>query len=303
VILLGALAFALSWSHASFAQSKQDKREALRHFEQGEAYMKVKAFDKAVEEYRAAYEAVPKPGFLFNIGMAYMSAGEKKKALESFRRYLELEPNGRASTEARAYATSLERDIRAEEEAAADALRKQREAEEKKREARQHADAAARHRSAKEYDKAASELNAAFDADPDPEYVYDLAEVYRLSGDRSRAIVEYERYRTLAPNGSRSPQAFEKTTKLKLEIEEAARPAPRPGAGATLANTPPEVAKKKKKGGIDWHWLAVGVAAVGLGVLSDLAPSNSRNGELDGTDFIPVGLYGVGGLFLLAGVF
>lgn len=306
VILLAALAFALSWSSSAFAQSREDRRKALEHFEQGEAYMKVQAYDKAVEEYRAAYEAVPKPGFLFNIGMAYKAAGEKRKALEHFRKYLALEPNGRASTEARAYATSIEREIKAEEDAAAEEARRQQEVEEEKEKARARARAAAKLREKKEWDGAADELRAAFDTHPDPEYVFQLAEVYRLAGDRPRAIVEYERYRTLAPNGPHSPDAFEKITKLKLEIEEASRPEPRPASGANLADPNVSVSEKKKekkKSGLDWHWLAIGAAAVAAGLVSDLAPSNAKNGELDGSDFIPVGLYGVGGLFLIAGVF
>ncbi len=300
--LFGALAVALCTARPVFAQSAQDKKKALEHFEQGEAYMKVQAYDKAAKEYLAAYEAVPKPGFLFNIGLAYMSANEMRPALDYFQCYLKLDPNGRASVEARAYVARLEEKLAAEEAAAAEVARKQREVEEKKAEARSRADAAATYRKAGEYARAEAELRAALAADPDPEYVYQLAEVYRLAKDRSRAVVEYERYRSMAPAGAHSPDALEKITKLKLEIEEAARPKPQPAAG--LVDPTAGVAEKKqKKGGIAWHWLAIGAAAIAAGVVADVAPSNASNGELDGTDFFPVGLYGVGGLFLIAGVF
>jgi tetratricopeptide (TPR) repeat protein len=301
VIAVCFLAVALAWSSVALAQSRKDRRKALAHYKQGEAYMKVEAFDKAVEEYLAAYAIVPKAGFLFNIGLAYQKAKDKKKALEYFRRYLKEDPRGVAREEAKAYATVLEREIAKAEAEAADAARMQREAEEKKKRARSHAEAAAKHRNAEKYDKAIAELSAAFEADPDPEYVYQQAEVHRIAGDKPAAIAQYERYRALAPTGPRSADVLQKKLRLETEVAEAARPKPKPGVGLTQPVA--GVEKKKKKGGLDWHWVAVGAALIAAGVIGDTAPSNASNGELDGTDFIPVGCYGVGGLFLIAGFF
>lgn len=46
-------------------------------------------------------------------------------------------------------------------------------------------------------------------------------------------------------------------------------------------------------------WLGLGGAAILGGVVLDNAPESASNGELDVMDFVPVGLYTVGGIFLL----
>ena len=92
------------------AQSPEESEQALKHFEQAEAYMRVQAFAEAIAEYEAAYAAVAKPGFLFNIGLAHEQDGNKVAAREHYRRYLELEPDGKKSVEARARVLALERE-------------------------------------------------------------------------------------------------------------------------------------------------------------------------------------------------
>ncbi len=297
---------------AARAQSAEERKLALRHFQQAEAYMKTGAYQKAVAEYQAAYQAVAKPGFLFNIGLAYQAAGDKAKAVDNFRRYLKLEPNGRASIEARARADKLTEEIEAEARASADAERQRLEVERRKESARGHAEAAAGHRAAGRYPEAVAELRAAFAAQPDPEYVYQLAEVLRQSGDLAQAVVEYDRYRELAPTGEHAALALRQATELKVKIEEAARPTPQKPAPQEIVVKLPEsgsgtgpvaVEKKKKKKGIGWGWVAVGAAALVAGLASDLMPSSARNGELDGTDFVPLSLYGVSGVCVLIGVF
>jgi hypothetical protein len=59
----------------------------------------------------------------------------------------------------------------------------------------------------------------------------------------------------------------------------------------------------KRGGGTDWGWVAIGVVLIGIGVAGDLGPGSTRNGELDGNDFVPVGLYGLGGAAMWVGVF
>jgi tetratricopeptide (TPR) repeat protein len=97
-------------SGSALAQSPEENDKALEHFEQAEAYMRVQAFAEAIAEYEAAYATVAKPGFLFNIGLAHEQNGNKAAAREHYLRYLELEPDGRKSVEARARALALERE-------------------------------------------------------------------------------------------------------------------------------------------------------------------------------------------------
>ncbi len=212
--------------------------------QQAAAYLKAKAYDKVVEEYQAAYQLVPKPGFLFNIGLTYEQAGEKQKALDQYRRYLKLAPNGKASIEARARVTALERELAAEAETAAEAARVKAEAEQHRLVAEEHVATAKGHSEAKQWAKAREELTIAFAEHPEPDYVYQLAEVYRLEKDLPKAVIEYERYRELAPTGPRSAEALEHIGALKQRIapepqSETDKPPPIPPTPPTGQPVPP----------------------------------------------------------------
>ncbi len=281
--------------------------------QQATAYLKAKAYDKVVEEYQAAYRAVPRPGFLFNIGLTYEQAGDKPKALDHYRRYLKLEPNGKASAEARARATALERELAEDKEAAAEAERAKAEAEKHRLVAEGHVATANQHREAKEWAKAREELTAAFTEHPDPDYLYQLAEVYRLEEDLPKAVVEYERYRELAPTGPHGADALEKIGALNQQLAPTPPPettGPPPPVAPTAQPVapppqppapPPDAAEEED--GIGWWWVGIGAAIIAGGIVADHAPSEAKNGELDGLDFLPLGLYGVGGTFMAIGVF
>ncbi len=313
LVVIAAVLSALLLPGSALAQSEAAKQQARAHMQQAAAYLKAKAYDKVVEEYQAAYQLVPKPGFLFNIGLTYEQAGEKQKALAQYRWYLKLEPNGKASTEARARVTALERELAAEAETAAEAERAKAEAEKRRVVAESHVTAANQHREAKEWAKAREQLTAAFREHPEPDYVYQLAEVYRLEEDLPKAVVEYERYRELAPTGPRGAEALEKIAALKRELAlapppETDKPTPpvaptaQPVAPSPQPPTPsPDAAEEED--GIGWWWVGIGAAVIALGVVADHAPSEATNGELDGLDFLPLGLYGVGGTFMAIGVF
>ncbi len=53
----------------------------------------------------------------------------------------------------------------------------------------------------------------------------------------------------------------------------------------------------------NWTLIAVGAALIAAGAAIDLAPSSGSNGDVDLLDFVPVGLYGVGGVLVWRGVF
>ncbi|MCA9621972.1 MAG: TonB-dependent receptor [Myxococcales bacterium] len=57
-------------------------------------------FGEGVAELERAYEILPHPAVLYNIGRAWRDAGELEKSLEAFRRYLATDPEDRAEIEA-----------------------------------------------------------------------------------------------------------------------------------------------------------------------------------------------------------
>lgn len=125
--------------------------EANRHFDQGKAYYRARAYDLAIQEFLAGYEIDPRPGVLFNIGRAWEELGNRPKAIESLKQYVALSGTGApAVAEARARVVALERQIREEEQhqqaealARAESERAEREHEDRERAEREQAAAAA----------------------------------------------------------------------------------------------------------------------------------------------------------------
>jgi hypothetical protein len=67
---------------------------AKAYTEAGLAAQNAGDYDRAIEFYRSAYELVPHPVLLFNMGQAHRLAGRNDEALALYRRYLEADPNG-----------------------------------------------------------------------------------------------------------------------------------------------------------------------------------------------------------------
>lgn len=80
---------------------------ARQHFQAGEAHYRAERYAQAIDEYRAAYAALPEPAFLFNIAQAYRLGGDTTQAIEHYRRYLRLVPAGRAADAAREHISAM----------------------------------------------------------------------------------------------------------------------------------------------------------------------------------------------------
>ena len=71
------------------------RTEARRHFRAGMALIQEGQVDAGVAELQVAYEILPHPNVLYNIGRAYAEAGRYQDALEYFERYVESDPPDR----------------------------------------------------------------------------------------------------------------------------------------------------------------------------------------------------------------
>jgi outer membrane receptor for ferrienterochelin and colicin len=90
-LLLGLLTALLLASPA-----RADVRtEARRHFRAGMALVQEGQVDAGVAELQVAYEILPHPNVLYNIGRAYAEAGRYEEALEYFEQYVESDPPDR----------------------------------------------------------------------------------------------------------------------------------------------------------------------------------------------------------------
>lgn len=89
------------------------RTEARRHFRAGMALIAEGQVDEGVAELREAYEILPHPNVLYNIGRAYAESGRYDEAVDYFERYLESDPPDRA--EVNGYLTALRARIAAVE--------------------------------------------------------------------------------------------------------------------------------------------------------------------------------------------
>ena len=92
ILLLSALASLSVWAPQALAE---DVEEAKRHFSKAETAYNLGNFQTAIQEYEAAYKAMPAPAFLFNIAQAHRQQFnlDKKvfhlqKALTLYKTYL-----------------------------------------------------------------------------------------------------------------------------------------------------------------------------------------------------------------------
>jgi tetratricopeptide (TPR) repeat protein len=90
------------------------QRQAEEHFMRGRAFHEAKDYDRAVGEYLAAYQLVPLPELLFNIGQVYRDQGSPQKALHYYQEYLAAEPNGRGRGEAEQAIGEIQAEIASE---------------------------------------------------------------------------------------------------------------------------------------------------------------------------------------------
>jgi tetratricopeptide (TPR) repeat protein len=87
-ILISVFGLAALAAAAPTPAGDADRARARRQFERGELHYKLGRFDKALEAYTRAYELVPLPGFLFNIGQAHRELGHYERAIFFYEGYL-----------------------------------------------------------------------------------------------------------------------------------------------------------------------------------------------------------------------
>jgi hypothetical protein len=68
------------------------EKQARGEFEKAERAFNLGRFQEALTGYRAAYDALPLPPFLFNIAQCYRNLGDGEQAIFFYQRYLSLDP-------------------------------------------------------------------------------------------------------------------------------------------------------------------------------------------------------------------
>jgi len=90
---LAVVAIVYLWAIPAMATPRD---EAKRHFRAGMALIAAGDTMEGIAELEVAYDTLPHPNVLFNIGRAYFDAGYAQESLEYFQRYLDSEPEDAA---------------------------------------------------------------------------------------------------------------------------------------------------------------------------------------------------------------
>ena len=109
VVVACASACLLLASLARAAPSDATARESRRHFQAGETHFKAGAFDAALAEYQAGYDAKPLPGFLINIAQCQRRLGDLKAARATYQKFVMVAPDSPLVPQAKAMVDELDK--------------------------------------------------------------------------------------------------------------------------------------------------------------------------------------------------
>lgn len=73
--------------------SKSEKRRLQNHIETGKKAYDNGNFETSLEEFQRAFELLRHPDFMYRVALAHDRLGNLKKAVEAYRRFLEMAPN------------------------------------------------------------------------------------------------------------------------------------------------------------------------------------------------------------------
>ena len=90
-----AMCVAVFLGFCPLESSADQKTEAKAHFKQAQLAYKLGKFDKALAEYSKAYELLPLPGFLFNVGQCHRQLGAYDRAIFFYKGYLREKPGAK----------------------------------------------------------------------------------------------------------------------------------------------------------------------------------------------------------------
>lgn len=111
--------------------TEEQQKQATEHYKRGREFRTFGAYDDAIREFLAGFELSGDPAFLFNLAQTYRENRDKQMALDYYKKYVELAPDGTGALLANSHIAVLERLI-AEETAEAERKKKAAEESEKK---------------------------------------------------------------------------------------------------------------------------------------------------------------------------
>lgn len=107
------------WLHSPAAWAG-DPEKARELFQQGSVFFDTGQFAKAIEVWQRGYEEKQDPGFLYNMAQAYRLSGDPRKAVFFYKSFLRNSPKTNQREEVEEKLATLQKQIAAEDRAAAE---------------------------------------------------------------------------------------------------------------------------------------------------------------------------------------
>ncbi len=111
VIGLAALGLVLP---LSANEDENRVRAAKSHYASGDQAFKEGHYERALREFEAGYQAIPRPAFLLNMGHCQRRLGDPRQARELYRLFLEAEPHSPLRAEVESVMAELQNEMPAQ---------------------------------------------------------------------------------------------------------------------------------------------------------------------------------------------
>ena len=111
VATLLALVVGPQRASAEPAKEPPPRELAKKQYQQAVAMHDAGDYAGAAVGYLKAYDLLPQPLFIYNAAVVFRLDGEKQKALEHYKEYLELEPDGKGAESAKKFVALLESEL------------------------------------------------------------------------------------------------------------------------------------------------------------------------------------------------
>ena len=107
--LLAVCAWLFAVAGGAVAHADDGEARARAHYQLGRTAFTQGHYERAIKEFEIGYRNKPLPAFLYNIAQVAELTGQAQKALDQYRRYLELRPNAPERDEVTRHIATLER--------------------------------------------------------------------------------------------------------------------------------------------------------------------------------------------------
>ena len=210
---------------ASSAQAGNRAKDAAIYEQNGKALFESEQWAEAAAQFAAAYTQGNDPAMLFNMALCHRRAGNSRRALGLYQRYLLEAPPGPNRMVAQSRIQEVQQELAAGE-----------------RGARPTKDAAAYEQDGKSlyesgrWADAAGAYEAAYNMGKDPGMLHNMALCLRRAGDAKRALEVYRQYLVEAPDTPKRASVEARIKELQQELEPAGKRGPKPVASPSASS-------------------------------------------------------------------